>query len=245
MTTTGNWTNESTGIVNGDGSATSTTGNMNNFGTWSAAITWCSAGFDTGMPSAEDCTTSGTTCAFVSLPVELSDFYGTALEHHNLLAWVPQTEKDCETFIVAKSTDGYYWDELGKVNCVGNSTNANYYEFRDIHISGGISYYRLKQIDVDGTVHYSQPISISNRASQKLMTYPNPISAGELVYIAGIEGDGKISIRNAAGLIVSEEQISLNSGESATINSQGFSAGLYIVEFVNGEDQKTTKFIIR
>jgi len=245
MTTSGNWTNEANGTVSGDGSATTTQGNMKNFGIFSPTITWCSVGSDVGMPSPEDCTTSNTTCSFYSLPVELSAFYGTAMEHHNLLAWATQTEKDCETFVVTKSTDGYVWDEIGTVSCVGNSTTENYYEFRDINISEGISYYRLEQVDIDGTVHFSQPISISNRASQKLMTYPNPIDAGDQIYIAGIEGYGQLNIRNAAGLIVSSEEISLSSGESASVDSRNLSSGMYIVEFTNGENLKTTKFIIR
>ncbi len=245
MTTSGNWTNEIGGVVSGTGSATSTTGNMNNFGSFDPAITWCSAGFDTGMTSPEDCTTSNTTCSFVSLPVELSDFYGSAMEYHNLLAWVTQTEKDCETFIVTKSQDGYIWEEIGRVTCAGNSTSANFYEFKDVNVTDGISYYRLQQIDVDGTVHYSQPISISNRASQKLMTYPNPISSGDQVFIAGIEGEGTLNIRNAAGMIVSSEEISLSNGESASVDSRYLNSGMYIVEFSNGKDLKTTKFIIR
>ncbi|MCR9172945.1 MAG: T9SS type A sorting domain-containing protein [bacterium] len=245
MQSSGNWTNEATGTVSGTGSAVTTTGNMNNFGSFSPSITWCSVGFDTGMPSPEDCTTSNTTCAYVSLPVELSDFYGTAMEKHNLLAWVTQTEKDCESFLVTKSEDGYLWETIGTVNCVGNSTSANYYEFRDIHVTGGISYYRLQQIDMDGTVHYSQPISISNKSSQKLMTYPNPISSGDQVFIAGIEGAGTLNIRNAAGHLVRSEEISLSTGESAFINSENFSSGLYIVEFNDGDHLKTTKFIIR
>ena len=245
MTTSGNWTNEASGTVTGDGSATSTGGNMRNFGTFSPLITWCSAGADSGMTSVEDCSTSTTTCSFYSLPVELSDFYGTAMEHHNLLAWVTQTEKDCETFIVTKSEDGYVWDEIGVVNCVGNSTTENFYELRDVNISGGISYYRLEQVDIDGSVHVSQPISISNRASQKLMTYPNPIAAGELVYIAGIEGSGTLNIRNAGGILVSSEEISFSNGESASIDSRYLNSGMYIVEFSSGENLKTTKFIVQ
>jgi len=245
VTTSGNWTNQASGVVSGSGSATSTGGNMSNFGTFAPAITWCSVGFDTGMPSPENCSTSGTVCSYVSLPVELSEFSGSALENVNELYWVTESEKDCATFDVTKSEDGNVWNTIGSVACSGNSTTKRFYKFRDLEVSNGISYYRLEQVDNDGSVRYTQPISVSSRASKEVTAYPNPIRVGDMIYISGITGDGKLHLRNAAGILVQSNEISLNPGESAMVNSNNLESGLYIVEFWNGTKSQSTKFIVR
>lgn len=245
VTTSGNWTIEASGIVSGSGSAISTGGNMRNFGVFSPAITWCSAGFDTGMSSVEDCGVSQTICSYFELPVELSGFSGTGLDGINELSWITESEKDCATFKVKKSEDGYIWINIGSVQCSGNSTTKRFYKFRDLEVTSGISYYRLEQIDLDGSIRYSPPISISSLASNEVTAYPNPIRIGDMIYISGISGDGTLHIRNTAGILVQSNEISLNSGESAILNSKNLESGLYIVEFLNGIELQSTKFIVR
>lgn len=245
MTTSGNWTNEATGFVTGTGSATSTGGNMNNFGTFSAAITWCSAGFDTGMPGTEDCATSTTTCSAVALPVELSLFSGTALESHNLLTWVTESESNCMNFVITTSNDGYIWEPIGTIECVGNSTTQNFYEFKDFNRTNAISYYRLEQVDVDGSIYRSPPISISRKMNFELISYPNPIQAGQNIFVSGMDGQGSVSIMNANGRLVYDHDLTLQDGEALTISSQGFSSGMYIIQFVNDSQVQTTRFLVQ
>ncbi|NIQ16125.1 MAG: hypothetical protein GTO02_17555, partial [Candidatus Dadabacteria bacterium] len=93
LTTTGNWSNEITGIVEGNGSATTTGGNMSNYNIFSIDITWCSAGFDIGMPGVEDCTTSNATCGLIMLPVDLIGFKVTNINNQNLISWVTVSEE--------------------------------------------------------------------------------------------------------------------------------------------------------
>ena len=72
----GNWTNFSSGSISGGGSLLTSLGNISNDGTFGTSLTWCSAGADSGIPTAEDCSISGTTCGIVALPVELTSFEG-------------------------------------------------------------------------------------------------------------------------------------------------------------------------
>ncbi|GAB5418366.1 MAG: hypothetical protein Crog4KO_15300 [Crocinitomicaceae bacterium] len=245
MTTSGNWTNESSGTVNGNGAATSIGGNMNNFGSFSPAITWCSAGFDTGMPSAEDCSTSTTTCSMIVLPVELSAFSGVALENYNLLTWVTESENNCMNFVITSSSDGYIWEPIGTVDCAGNSTTQNFYEFKDFNRTDAISYYRLEQVDVDGSVHRSQPVSVSRKVNLALTSYPNPIKAGQNIFVSGINGQGNISILNANGRMVYNHELTQQDGAALTIPAQGFSSGMYIIQFVNESEVQTTRFLVQ
>lgn len=245
VTTTGNWTNEATGTVSGSGSATTTLGNMNNFGSFSSTITWCSVGFDTGMPSTEDCSTSTTTCGAVMLPVELVAFEGTSMRDHNLLSWVTATEKDCQQFTVTVSTDGNYWTPIGSVDCNGTTTSTSYYQYHDYDYAEGVSYYRLEQMDVDGSIYYSNPISISRAQSATIKCYPNPATMGSTVFITGTDGAGELSVFGPTGTAVYSALINQPTGGSAAIETGSLRSGVYLVEYTNSSGVQRAKFVVQ
>lgn len=235
MTTTGNWTNEATGVIIGSGSATTTHGNMKNFNVWSVDITWCSVGFDTGMPSPENCGSSNGTCNAVMLPVELVSFGGDRRGTYNDVYWTTASEHNSDYFELYRSFDGFNWELIQTEKAAGNSSELLHYSYMDQVIDHAVSYYRLKQFDTDGAQMSSGIVAIeANDQTNEIVLFPNPSKANGLVVVKGMNEGDQIIVSNAFGAKVMEESVE-TSNSSFVLQTQDLIAGMYIVSFFNAE----------
>jgi hypothetical protein len=99
----------------------------------------------------------------VNLPVELVVFTGACVGRKNILKWESFTEMNNDYYTIENTTDGYSFEEIGKVPGAGNSSEIISYELVHENYRNEINYYRLKQTDYDGVSAYSDLISIDNR----------------------------------------------------------------------------------
>ena len=100
------------------------------------------------------------------LSIELTLFTGNKIDNFvNNLKWTMVSEVNCDYFIIERTIDGIQFEELGKVNGGGNSTDLHDYSYQDRGFSNEINYYRLKEVDFDGNYSYSELISIDNRSN--------------------------------------------------------------------------------
>lgn len=232
MTTTGNWTNELTGIVVGSGSATTTLGNMKNNNEWSIDITWCSAGFDAGMPSNENCNSSTGTCNGMMLPVEIVAFYGERRGTMNEIYWSTASEQNSDYFELYRSFDGYNWELITTVSAAGNSNELINYSVFDEVIERAVSYYRLRQIDFDGAQTTSGIIAVESlTAKNSFEVYPNPVNSSGVVIARGTESSGKLIVSNAYGAVVMEKIVESYTS-STIIQTEELKSGIYFITYV-------------
>ena len=116
------------------------------------------------------------------IPVELHSFSCTAIGKSILIKWNTATEKNNQGFILEKFIDDN-WEELQFIAGYGNSTVQHEYQYIDhyefISFKGEVKY-RLKQIDFDGSINYSDVISIDVDFTPKefalYQNYPNPFN---------------------------------------------------------------------
>lgn len=210
FTSTGNWKNESTGVISGTGSATSTLGNIHNSGTWGTNVTWCSAGFDFGMPSPENCLSATENCSIALLPVELMKFESQILSNNDIfISWTTATERDNDYFTVHRSLNGFDWIDLETIKGAGNSDSPVEYAHIDYNVPAGMYYYRLKQTDFDGTASFSEIISTNIVGKDTPpVVYPNPIRTSEKLFIDQLYSEsGTIQIVDNYGRILEEISI--------------------------------------
>ena len=120
--------------------------------------------------------TAGLDC--IVLPVELSEFNAEYVPDHDVvdISWATESERDNDYFVIEKSQDGNMFDEIGRVNGVGNSTMETKYYFADTDPQVGVNYYRLKQVDVNGEFNYSplKSINLLDDAYDIISVAPNP-----------------------------------------------------------------------
>ena len=93
---------------------------------------------------------SGSCGSIVILPVELTSFTGQCRNQNNILQWETATEHNNSYFLVEKMNTYSEFEAVDKVDGVGNSYHASYYEWIDDDNSGTVNYYRLRQVDFDG-----------------------------------------------------------------------------------------------
>lgn len=84
------------------------------------------------------------------LPVELYSFDIEQIDTKIKMSWKTLSENNNDYFIVQKSNNGYNWDDVIKVDGLGNTNvTSNYNVLEDIS-NFGLFYYRLVQFDLNG-----------------------------------------------------------------------------------------------
>jgi len=112
------------------------------------------------------------------LPVELIEWKGTNKGEFNLLEWTTNTERNCDYFLLLKSTTGEFNENsvIAKIDGSGDSQEEIYYQFIDEDIHPLINYYQLMQVDFNGDYKEFSLIIIDNRMkNKKLLKLINPI----------------------------------------------------------------------
>lgn len=110
----------------------------------------------------------------LALPIELLNFNANLLDNASVkLDWQTASEINNDYFIMERSINGNSWEELAKIDAVGNSSDLLKYSTFDYSPYVGVSYYRLKQVDFDGQSSYSgiRKIIVTDSSIE---LYPNP-----------------------------------------------------------------------
>ena len=142
----------------------------------------------------------------IPLPVELSSFWVTPQHTAARLDWQTASELNNDYFSLQRSKDGQIWEELSRVNGVGNSTVITDYSWVDEQPLLDKSYYRLVQTDVDGQISISEVRSFLPKTihSDDFVVYPNP--SREYITIQGSGDDlGEISMFDLLGRKISSD----------------------------------------
>ncbi|MGN6495255.1 MAG: T9SS type A sorting domain-containing protein [Agriterribacter sp.] len=166
------------------------------------------------------------------LPVELTSFtarpQGTAVQ----LNWTTATEQNNAYFGVERSADGINWQQIGKVNGAGNSTQPLSYGYTDQQPLNGTSYYRLKQTDYNGTFKYSlvEVVRLQN-SNPTLRVYPNPV--GQEVTIQTSKAVVQINLLSTNGRTVLRHAPSRVAGGTFSINMHSVQRGIYLLQVIN------------
>ena len=176
-------------------------------------------------------------CAFpATAPVSLISFEGKRLDQTVTLNWTTANEQNNDYFNVERSFDGKTFTVVDQIKGSGTSSDLVNYSYKELNVHLGISYYRLVQFDFDGTLTYSDIISVGAIQNENgLLLAGNPFSEEVKFSTFGIqEGtEAAISISDCSGKFISS--ISISKNQEYTI-SETLSAGIYIMVYeYNGE----------
>jgi hypothetical protein len=170
------------------------------------------------------------------LPIQLTEFSGTAEQDFNHLIWTTASENNNDYFTLERSTDGVTFDEVGRVDGAGNSTQLIRYSFNDMNPAEGVNYYRLKQTDFNGLYTYSSIIELSfHRGNMSVNNVrPNPTS-GEVNFDFASPEETEIHfiITDVTGRVVADEYRKVKAGITSIdtlIADEG--AGVYSLKVI-------------
>jgi len=174
------------------------------------------------------------------LPVSLVFFNAKLLDNKVKLDWATASEENNDYFEVQRSTNNKDFEIIDIVEGNGNSNVIINYTSYDYNIEEGVAYYRLKQVDYDGTVDYSNVVTIRNNPEILVEIYPNP-SNGK-VNIKTKE-EVNIGIYSAIGKEIYRKHINANS--TNVIDLSDNPKGVYFITYSTNKTTITKKLIIR
>jgi sugar lactone lactonase YvrE len=195
------------------------------------------------------------------LPITLASFGSTLAADGVELAWKTASETNNYGFFVERSTNAKtgFANISGLIPGHGTSASGFAYSFTDATAPIGTMYYRLKQVDLDGSVHYSEPISLSVTTAvgeqQKVpvefalhQNYPNPFNPStNLRFTVAKSGFATLTVHNILGeQVASLYQGIANPGQYYTVAFSGSSlpSGIYFARLTANGHTSTQKMIL-
>lgn len=186
------------------------------------------------------------------LPVELA--YFNAFENTNEvdLDWLTYSEVNNDYFIIERSIDGVFFQEIADISGAGDSYEEIKYYYTDVQPPGvDRIYYRLKQVDFDGaiTIHDVRVVQMNNAEFLNLQVIPNPSSGnGDIRFRTDMAGVYNTKISNSLGEIIMDQSTfkSDQQSENILLNQLNLKPGLYMVSVFTPTGESITKrFVVK
>lgn len=166
-----------------------------------------------------------------SLPITLGSFEAKSNATFVELKWTTLSEENFSYFEIQRSSDGFNFEIIERVDGQGFASQSTNYVFLDYTPLYGQGYYRLNAIDYDGTNEIFQTIQVVHRPeSVSPVIYPNPSngqSVSVMLHLDQLPTNQQFLITNANGRVVFESE------DLTNFNLDGLSGlprGLYFVK---------------
>ncbi|WP_416441437.1 T9SS type A sorting domain-containing protein [Phnomibacter sp. MR] len=187
------------------------------------------AGFDNVVPAQVNMSFS------VLLPATGLSLSGSYANGKVKLRWQTLTEQQTRSFAVEMSYDGVLFQQAGLVAAAGNSNALRKYQFDTDKPAGQKWYFRIRLTDADGSVSYSNIISLtaSATASAKVGMLPNP--AREYVWVSGLAKAKEISVLAMNGMRLKRIAVT---AENMQVDVSALATGVYILQVAFADGSK-------
>ncbi|MEZ4740278.1 MAG: CUB domain-containing protein [Flavobacteriales bacterium] len=147
------------------------------------------------------------------------------------VSWTTTFERGSSHFIVERSVDGFSFSDVGTRNAAGHADAPTGYSFTDNDAIAGLNYYRIRSISLDGTVQYSQVVSVVLTHGNDFVVAPNPVSDGASLLLK-VPVAGRITIRtmDTSGRLVHEQVAAMEeSDQRLDLHWPVLDAGAYVL----------------
>ncbi|OAV45282.1 family 16 glycosylhydrolase [Lewinella sp. 4G2] len=187
-------------------------------------------------------------CESLALPIDLAYFRAVAQQKSVLLTWATASEVDNDFVAVERSTDGLNFTEIGRRDGAGTRDSQSDYELLDEDPQTGLNYYRLRQFDLDGSVNYSEVITVrfSGEVRSGLKIYPTQVKSGSAITVDLTAAEPSTEARQFTIVDQAGREVSSYQLQSSAVHSlRGLSLppGLYYLTEV-GVPASTTRFVV-
>jgi predicted outer membrane repeat protein len=188
------------------------------------------------------------------LPVELASFDADVTDDRTVqLQWQTASETGNSGFRVQRSDGGSSWTTLGRVEGAGTTDEPQSYRFADANTpyAADSLQYRLAQVDVDGTVNFSDPVTVrfgNPNGLELLGSFPNPARSQATVRFAVPEqttGDVQLELYDLLGRQVKTIPAAEASGRvEQTLDVSNLPSGTYLLRLSAGGQTQTQQVTI-
>ncbi len=187
----------------------------------------------------------------IALPVELASFSAQRDGQSAVLTWGTASETNNAGFAVqhAVGTEGF--EQIGWVDGVGTTTEAQTYDFTTEKLSAGTHRFRLKQEDLDGTTSFSEVVEVSVRPDGPIaieQVAPNPARQTSTVEFTLREtGSVSVGLYDVLGRQVRtlhEGRVSGNQPQQVSVDATSLSSGVYFLRVKGDGFTKTQRITV-
>ncbi len=182
------------------------------------------------------------------LPVQLLSF-NAALQNKSVnVAWKTTNEINTDHFVVERSNDARTFSDLQTVTAKGNgSANVESYATIDLQPLTGTSYYRLREVSKDGSVTYSNVVSVTILANGTLVISPNPVYSNIRILLQSVHSANiTLQVSDMSGKTLTTQSTQVSEGmNTITIPASSLSKGMYILKVIENNNVQNVKFIKR
>ncbi|MEN0006639.1 MAG: lamin tail domain-containing protein, partial [Bacteroidota bacterium] len=181
-----------------------------------------------------------------ALPIELTYFQAKRVDDQVALTWQTSSEINNHYMTIERSQDGRAFQEIGRVEGAGTTNTSQNYSLIDQSPANGINYYRLRQVDFDGTMDYSEVVSVDFKAAGNELTV-RPTEASTWVTLelsAGFPENGNLQVFDLNGRLLYQQEVAAGA-PAMDLDVRNFAAGQYVVRLVAGSMVETQRFFKR
>lgn len=162
----------------------------------------------------------------IVLPVDLTVFTASRLDHSALLEWSTDQPAAIHQFDVQRSADGMNFKSIASVP----ASAAGSYSYTDVSPANGSNFYRLALRNYDATTTYSRVLSVGFGPGEGLFLvslYPNPVADRVHVEWGSTAADVEMRLLNSQGQMVHASSVA--GSKFSDISLSGLSKGIYFL----------------
>jgi hypothetical protein len=194
------------------------------------------------------------------LPIQLASFTGNRVSTNSVrLNWRTISEVNNYGFYVQKRIGSAEFTEIANsfINGHGTTNEPQNYSFTDNSASVENLDYRLKQVDLDGTIHYTEPIVVSSPtgvnesapvAFRLEQNYPNPFNPStEIRFSVEKTGSANLDVFNSLGQKVAtlfDEVAEAGKFYRVKFDGANLSSGVYFYRLSSGNKSELKKLVL-
>ncbi len=179
----------------------------------------------------------------IALPIELTAFSAAWQKDHVLIQWSTASELNNDYMAVERSTDAESFREIGRVQGQGSTSQPRRYQLKDESPAPHLNYYRLRQVDFDGSVNYSDIVSVViPENSIEALLYPVPAKDRITLQLgAALKKAAQLLVTGPDGRVWKIQQVA--AGETQPrVDIHDLPAGNYFLELELPHGRQTFRF---
>ena len=177
------------------------------------------------------------------LPVVLLEFNAAYYDNEVMLNWISASEENAQVYAIERMSGNGFWQEIGRVNAIGNSQSLQMYAFTDAQPVSGENNYRLRMVDIDLSFRYSEVVSVSVQAqANRFNLYPVPVQT-----ILNLEGQFKAGMQLVLYTIQGQtiETYNIEAGSLVSIDLSNLNSGAYLIKITRNQETVLVQTIFR
>jgi hypothetical protein len=195
-----------------------------------------------------------------ALPIQLAFFTAAAVGETDVrVDWMTLSEINNYGFEVQKSTSQIYDFQAvsGLIPGHGTTNERHAYSYTDNCVTPGLWLYRLKQMDLDGSVHFTEPVQVQMPASVAeriplmfvlCQNYPNPFNPRTVIrFLVGERAQATLGLYDILGRRVAtlfDDVAEAGQYYSVLFDATAFSSGMYYYRLQSGRESDLKKLLV-